>query len=346
MPSSKRSTKAKARRRSSPSGAYAPVAAVVRRGRRFLVTGHQNPEGDALGSTLGLVLGLRSLGKEAVAYNGDGVPHLLRFLPGAEGVVRTIPEGRWDALFVVDSGDPALLSEEMRSLIARRDFPLVVLDHHLTNVKYGDVNVVETRAAATGELVTRVLGALGVKLDRAMALNLLAAVVVDTGGFRYSNTTPETLRAAAELVAAGADPWAISQALQERQREGRIRLIGEALRSLELDPTGRIASIRILAEDFRRTGTNKEDTEDIINFPRSIEGVEVAVLFRQEGPRDFKVSFRSRGTVNVAAVAESFGGGGHHNASGCRLEGNLEEVRRRILEATTRAAAKALPSPR
>jgi len=308
----------------------------------FCVSTHINPEGDALGSAIGLALALRSAGKEADVVLRDPVPAYLDFLP-FQGVVSQHPAlpRAYDVLAVVDCGDL-----ERTGLFTQAPPPVkavVNIDHHMTNREFGTVNWIVPDATASGQMVYELIQAWGVPLSRDIAVCLYTTLLTETGCFRYSNTTPGTFRIAADLLECGVDSAKVARALYERSSPGRLQLLGEVLRGLGRHPNGKIAWVTVTQALFRATGTSPEDTEDMVNYPRSLNGVEVAVLFRELSSTQYKISLRSQGRVNVAAIAEGFGGGGHRNAAGCVAQGDLESVRARVLSAVEAATAREAP---
>lgn len=313
------------------------ICRVFREKRRFLVACHENPEGDAIGSELALALALRGMGKSVTVLNADPVPGNLAFLPGADGVVAEADGSRFDVAVVLDCGSPERTGRVMTEL--RKPPILVNIDHHRTNGDCGEYCLVDPEAAATGLLVHRVLSAMGVEIGYDVAVNIYVAVLTDTGSFHYANSSPEAFRVAGEMVLRGIDPWAVAEKVYETRSAGRLRLLGRVLDSLEIEGGGKIASVTTMRKDLSDFGARKDDLEGFINYPRSVKGVEVAVSFREEGSGEFRVSFRSKGRVDVSAVALEFGGGGHRNAAGCTVRGTLPEVKRKVygaLEAALR----------
>jgi len=313
------------------------ICRVFRERDRFLIACHENPEGDAIGSELALALALRKTGKTATVINSDPVPETLRFLPGADTVRYEGDGARYDVAVIVDCGSPERTGRIGAEL--RKCPETVNIDHHVTNGRHGDYCLVDPEAAATGVLIYRILKAMGIPVDRSIAVNLYVAVLTDTGSFRYSNTNPEAFEVAGEMVRRGADPWSVSKQVYETQSRERIGLLGRVLSTLEFAGNGRIAAITTLRKDLEAFRLNKDSLEGFINYPRSIAGVEVAVAFREEGDGGIRVSLRSKGRVDVSRVASAFDGGGHRNASGCTVRGTLPEAKRRVFE----ALAKALP---
>jgi phosphoesterase RecJ-like protein len=307
-----------------------------------LISVHRNPDGDALGSQLALLRALEMLGKRAAVHNLDPVPEIYRFLPGAERITsgREV-SGAYDAFVVLDSDPP-------RTGLFNGGYPsrtLINIDHHVTNPREWPLTWLDADATATGEMIYRLVRRLGAPLDRDLALCLYTAIFTDTGSFRYSNTTPESMRIAATLLDAGADPWLVTENVYESFAYRRIRLLGHVLAGIERTPDGSCAWVVVSDDLYRLTGTSAEDTDNFVNFVRSVKGVEVAVLFRQTGPEQYKVSLRSKGRVDLTGLARSLGGGGHRNAAGGVLDGTYASVRDRVIAAASEQIRKQFPIP-
>ncbi len=301
------------------------LLSTLRRGNRFLLTSHANPDGDAIGSELGLARILRAQGKSAVIWNRDPTPGLYKPLPGSDRIhVGTEPPAGFPELFdgviVLEcpSPDRTGLEDFLDQL------PILNIDHHMGNQHYGQVNWIDSAAPAVGEMVYRLAQGMKFALDEQTATCLFLTLVTDTGGFRFSNATDAAFESAAQLVREGARPEQVSQWLYESRSLASIRLLAEMLSSLELHHDGRIASVYITQEMFERAGATESDSEGLTDYPRSIAGVQAAILMRERKPGLYKASLRSRGEVDVQQVARQHGGGGHRNAAGCELEGDLE----------------------
>ncbi len=314
----------------------------IHEGRRFLVASHVNPEGDAVGSLLGLTLALRSLGKDVTPYLEDPVPGVYRFLPGADTIVHDLTgRGPFDSVFAVDCG----MKDRLGKALGAFDHGglLINLDHHATNNRYGDINVVDAEASATGEVIYDLCMAGGIEITRDTAVNLYVAIHTDTGSFRYSCTTASSLVKAGELVKLGVDPGEISMRVYENYPAVRFRLLALVLATLDVIDLGGeadggdIATLFVTSEMFRETGADVDNADGFVNYARSIEGVEVGALFRECPGGEFKVSLRSKSYMDVGAVAMALGGGGHARAAGCTLKGSLEEVKERVLGAVRKA---------
>ena len=304
----------------------------LQRGERFLLTGHRNPDGDSIGSGLALVRMLESMGKKALVWNRDPTPSLYLPLPGSENIVTgpTPPKGfpeafDYSVILECPTLDRTGLEDSLRLL------PLLNIDHHLGNDGYGVASWVDSDAPSLGEMLSRLAQALHLRLDAETATCLYLTLVTDTGGFRFSNASSSAFQAAADLVKAGALPEVVAGWLYESRSESAVRLLGEMLSSLQVYGEGAVASAVISEVMFTRAGADASDTEGLVDYPRSIRGVQKVALLRQVGSDCWKISLRSSGTYNVQQVAESYGGGGHRNAAGCLLEGNLDSVRQRIV---------------
>lgn len=309
---------------------------------RVLVTCHRNPDGDALGSELGLAELAGRLGVEVVVANRDRTPANLSHLPGIERiqVVDDLPQQFPDGFDLVVTVECPQLSRTGFEGLSR--LPILNIDHHPDNPGYGVVNFLDPESPAVGEMVWRMFGEAGLVPSPEAATNLFVALSTDTGDFRFSNATGRAFRTAAEMVDAGAQPPIVANWIHNNRSLASVRLLGEALRSLRILCGGRLALISADQEAFERAGAGSEDTEEIVNVPRSVTGVEAVAYFKQWEPGLVRVSLRSRGDVNVRAVAERFGGGGHHNAAGCTVEGELAEVEKRVAAAVAGALGEGL----
>lgn len=308
------------------------IVAALQAAPSVAVLAHVHPEGDAIGATLAASLALREAGKLTGAYNADPLPPGLRHLPGATELKHEVPIARPYACYLVlDTSD----LERTGGLLAGRLAEAVVLnvDHHPGNTRFGDLNWVEVEASSAGEMVYQILRRGGFPISTAVATNLYAAILTDTGSFRYGNATPQALRTAADLVEGGAAPEEISAGLYGNHDPREWQLLSEALSSLQVSADGRLAWIRVTRAAQARAGLGLEATEEFINYPRAVCGVQVAVAFKEVSPDLVKVSFRSRGALDVAKLAGQLGGGGHRNAAGCTLRGSLANVEAQVLAA-------------
>ncbi len=323
----------------------------LRDAKNLVLATHINPEGDALGSTLALSMALERLNKHTLLFDRDRVPEFYRYLPGVErfrnldfnSLLKDFQasHGSIDAIILLDCNTPERADIEIPEGIS-----LVIIDHHEIpgGTKSGPEPLIwiDPTAPATGMMVYKLIKALGVELDYEMALNLYTAIAVDTGTFRYSNTSSEVLQVASELLQLGVRPERVSEALYDNWSINRFRLLINSLSTLEVDDSvGGEVTVAIIYVDegmFKETGTSEEDTENFSSFPRMIKDVKVSVFLRQIGPSKWKASLRSKGLINVASVARRFGGGGHRNAAGFFIDGELEDIKRRIKEAINEMA--------
>ncbi|RII27270.1 MAG: DHH family phosphoesterase [Geobacter sp.] len=294
----------------------------------FLITTHENPDGDAVGSSLALANYLRRLGKDVTVHYCDPVPDIYRFLPQSDTVLSSIPDRDFDICFVLDVGEFRRAGKQIAGF--KRIGKFINIDHHLSCEEFGALNLIDSEACATGALIYRIMKAAGQDVDYDTALCIYTAIITDTGSFRYSNSNPEAFAVAGEMIARGVNAWFIAEQLYESQPSQRLELLALALATLEVSASGDLAAIAVTLDMYRKTGTNAELTDGFVNYPRSIRGVEVAVFFREIEPGFYKVGFRSKGKVDVSSLAANFGGGGHHNAAGCNMSGTLDEVKQTV----------------
>lgn len=304
------------------------VVELIDRKDRFVITSHVRPDGDGLGSGLALYWMLLSLGKNAAVVLKDPVPAAYTLLPGSERVaVRADITDNYDAAFVIECSDV-----ERPGLPGLKDQFVVNIDHHSTTRPFGNINWIDSTSAAVGEMIYNLCKALGVEVTREIAECIYTALLTDTGSFHFSNTTERTLKIASELVRRGAQPARISQALFYSYPFSRVRLLGMVLSTIQRDESGRIAWIKMDRDMLEAAGACEEDADGIVNHALSVAEVEAVAFFKELSHQVYRISLRSKGKKNVAKVAESFGGGGHRNAAGCRVDGDFDDVKRRIIE--------------
>jgi phosphoesterase RecJ-like protein len=316
------------------------VIAVLQEKKTFLIVGHVNPEGDAIGSAVALALALRNMGKKAEVINRDPLPRQLDFL-SYQGIFsqRSSITEAVDVMVVVDCGDLKRTGffEEGPPPIGI----LVNIDHHITNPRFGDVHWVVPEATATGEMVYDLLKRMQVRITPPIATALYTALLSDTGAFRYANTNGKSLRIGAELIESGAEPAIIARGLFEILRPEKLKLLGDVLAHMGLSADKKVAWLEVTQAQLEKTNTIEADTEDFIDYPRLIKGVEAAVFFREVNSRQYKISLRSEGKVDVSALAMQWGGGGHRNAAGCTIAGSGEEIKKRVLSSIQEAVSAA-----
>ncbi len=315
--------------------AFRVLLPLLRDNDSFLVTSHARPDGDAIGSALGVTHLLRSMGKTVTVAFADPIPRPFTSLPGADSIVHRQPEKRAEVALVLECD-----SVERTGFDFLAGDLMVNIDHHQSGSNYAAVNWIDAQAPAVGAMIYELAVASGVPLTPALAGCLYAAVLTDTVGFTLPTTTSETFDLARHLLELGADASAISDAVYFSQRESKLRLLGAALRGLQIH--GPVAWSAVTRADMDATGAGTEDTEGIVQHLISVEGVRAAALLRElPDGQHMRASLRSKGLVNVAQVAESFGGGGHRNASGCTVNGPLHEAARLVEDALQTACLHA-----
>jgi len=292
---------------------------------RFLLTSHARPDGDAVGSALACCQILREMGKQADVVLRDGVPRIYRPLPFADRVLQSeAVNGNYQAAILLECD-----SIQRTRLQGLESQYLINIDHHLSGQPFAHLNWIDPTAVATAELIYRLAREAGVKISPQVATCLYTAVLTDTGSFMYEGTNEHTFALARELVLAGADPARCARNIYFGHSTAKMRLLGAALSHLHLE--GQLAWIAVTQQQMEECGAIEEDCEGLVNYVLSIQDVQVAVFFRQLPDGRFRVSLRSKGETNVAAVAQHFGGGGHECASGCAVDGPIEVAVERIL---------------
>lgn len=311
------------------------VAAVIDSSDSFVITCHVRPDGDAMGSILALGLALRDTGRDVIIYTEEPPPDRLAFMPGSELTVSdlsSLPEKF--TLVVLDCNEPARIGNHSDELLDKAS-GIVILDHHLTkgpdwNGKIS-ASYIEPGVFAAGAIIYWLLEELGWPVSEAVASNIYAAILSDTGCFRHSNTTEAAFSMAAKMVSYGADPYMIASSLYENYPLTRQQLLGLSLRTLELRGHGRIGLMQVTPEMFRTCGANESDTDDFVGYVRAIGAVEVAIFIKEAHEGQVYVSMRSKSFYNVAELAQKFGGGGHARAAGFHMAASASEVRGLLL---------------
>lgn len=296
---------------------------------QFYLISHMLPDGDSIGSLLGMGLGLRSIGKEVTLLTPGHIPNKYKFLAGSGTVYHNgsidYPER---AVIVLDSSDPDRLGLFKDSVMQSR--MIINIDHHVTNQRFGHLNYVDDTASATGEIVFSLLRELDVKIDYYLAEALYVAISADTGSFKYENTTSQTHKVVSALLETGINPGVISQKIFDERPYTYYIMLKEALSTLEFYEN-RTVAVMTLSKDIReRSGATTDDLEGIVNFSRNIEGIELGILFYVESDNDVKVGFRSR-SLDASELAGRLNGGGHIRAAGCRMQGDYELVKERVM---------------
>ncbi len=294
---------------------------------KFAITSHLRPDGDSLGSSLGLYWLLRALDKDVEVIMRDPVPHAYQKLPGADDVkVTPAADNSYDGVFVIECSDIA--RPGLRDL--EKQF-VVNIDHHATTALFGKINWIDSTASACGEMIYNLAKALGVRVTKEIAECCYTALITDTGSFHYSNTTERTFKVASELLRTGVKPAKTAEAVFASYPWSRIQLMGAVLSTARRDSTGRVALLRHSLEMQHSAEASDEDADGFVNYPLTVGEVEAVAMLKECELGVYRTSLRSKGEVNVAKVAEKFGGGGHRNAAGCTLRGTWEEAEEKII---------------
>lgn len=313
------------------------VVELIEAKRRFAITSHIRPDGDSLGSSLGLYWLLRALDKEVEVIMRDPVPHSYRQLPGANEVrVTPAVEPSYHAVFVIECSDitrPGLIDLEKQLVVN--------IDHHSTTALFGSINWIDSTASAVGEMIYNLCKATGVRVTKEIAECVYTALITDTGSFHYSNTTERTFKVASELVRTGVKPAKTAEAVFASYPWSRIQLMGAVLSTARRDESGRVACMRQTLEMQRQAHASDEDADGFVNYPLTVGEVEAVAMLKECEAGTYRTSLRSKGDVNVAKVAEKFGGGGHRNAAGCTLKGSWEEAETVIIALLQEAVQRA-----
>ena len=308
------------------------IIKAINEGHNFLITAHIRLDGDALGSELALYLMLKEMGKKAVVYNKDHTPERYQFLPAAHNITHSISNiEQYDTGFVLDCSDLTRVGDEADNIGKIKK--LINIDHHVSNNGFCALKMLDAKASSTGELLFRLMREMRVKLSKDICTNLYAAIITDTGSFRYSSTTKETFFASGILVGEGANPQRIAENIYESDSPARLKLLAKALSTLSLDLESKVGSMVVTQKDLMEAGAAWEHTEGFVDIPRTVKGIEVSVLYTQRGENNFKLSLRSKAKFNVEKVARKFGGGGHIHASSCWMKGDIETIKSQIIEA-------------
>ncbi|MEZ5344079.1 MAG: bifunctional oligoribonuclease/PAP phosphatase NrnA [Pyrinomonadaceae bacterium] len=303
------------------------VVELIENKETFAITTHVRPDGDGVGSSLGLLWLLRSLGKNAEIIVRDGIPNSYSRLPGVDEI-RIIDQidKEYDAVFVIECSD--IERPGIKGLSGQF---IVNIDHHTTCEHFGDINWIDATASAVGEMIYNLCKAIGGRVSEEIAECIYLAIVTDTGSFHFPNTTERTLKVASELVKVGVKPSRISEAVYSSYSWSRIALMQSVIATVKRDPSGRVASMRQTLSMVEEAGSVDGDNNGFVNIPLTAKEVEAVVYMREVQPGAYRVSLRSKGDLDVAKVAEVFGGGGHKNAAGCRVVGDWDAREREIV---------------
>jgi phosphoesterase RecJ-like protein len=300
----------------------------IDKGDRFLITTHIDPDGDALGSAFSLYYALEALGKTVNVFLKDPIPYMYEFLPKPLQMTHELPTDQYDVIFVLDCGNLYRVGEGFERLKGMGAF--INIDHHMTNETFGVVNMIDEGASSTAEILYGLFRTLKISITSDMAINIYTAIVTDTGSFRYENTGSKAFLICEEMTKLGVKPAYVSQKVYENHPKERFWLIGLVFSTMETCCQDRVAVACVTEEMFKKTGTDKDYADGLVELIRGIKGVEAAVLIREINKQRYKISMRSKGLVDVASICGSFGGGGHKNAAGCSIDGTLEEVKNKL----------------
>ena len=311
----------------------------LQRSRTVLLASHTHPDGDAIGSLLAIGLAIKALNIDVQMYNESPIPAVYRFLPSVGAIHQHIDLGRpFDTVVVLDCGDLDRVGTIARQIVQA---PMIInIDHHVTNSRFGHLQLIDAGACATAEIVYRLISQLPVAIDKAMATAIYTGILTDTGSFRFSNTNGAAFAICAQMIEKGANAYEVAQHVYGTYSLGRIKLLNLALDSLELSANGRLSVMTLTQRMLTETRTQAEDIDGIINYARRIQDVKVAALIHELGDKErgyipgrtqYHVSLRSDDSVDVAEIAARFGGGGHTNAAGFSRESTLAELKSEIM---------------
>ncbi|MFL6591072.1 MAG: DHH family phosphoesterase [Chthoniobacterales bacterium] len=311
---------------------FEEIGALLRSQESFAVLSHVRPDGDALGSQLGLGLSLAKLGKTVMVRNEDGLLEKYNFLPGGEYLQTPLSAPRdFDVAIALDTATQARLGTATELVRSAKTW--VNIDHHPSNPRYGDLVYIDSNAPATGQILFELITSQGLPMDAAIAENLFVAISTDTGSFQYPNTTARTFEIGAELLRYGVNVGGVSQLIYENYPRRRAELLRELLGTMRFDGHGKVASFSLTLATAAKLGAKPEDNEGLIDHIRAIQGVVVAVFFEELADEKVRVSMRSKSdAADVCAICEKFGGGGHKLAAGARVRGSLADVEQRVMK--------------
>jgi len=311
----------------------------LKNSNHLLLATHTNPDGDAIGSLIAMGLSLEALNKRITLYNESPLPAMYRFLPSVDRVVgRVQTADRYDTAIILDCSELERIGQAVSRV---RQIPTIInIDHHITNTSFGDYQLIETTASSTAEILYRLIKKMAIPLNRDIATLIYTGILTDTGSFRFSNTNQAAFTICEEMIRLGVNPYDIAKHVYGTYSLGRIKLLNLALDSIEISKNSKLSMMTLTRKMFKKTGTQAEDVDGMINYARRIEDVKVAVLIQQDpngteksaNPNLFHVSLRSDGTIDVAEIASAFGGGGHPNAAGFSIESALSDLKLKMFD--------------
>lgn len=309
---------------------YPDIISKIKESRKIAIMSHIMPDGDNVGSSLALYNALEKSGKDVAFILDDDIPKVYKFLKSSDKVQRPGKYEIFDAVISLDCGDTDRLGKSR--LYLENNF-IINIDHHISNNEFGNLNLVDANASATGEIIYHLIKLLGIDIDKEISECLYTAIVTDTGQFQYSNTNSLTHQIAGDLIKNGVDVTLMFERIYQNNSKEKVILMKQALNSLEFYHNDRISCLSITLEQMKEANAMDEDSDGIINLARDIECVEAAVFLKELEPGKIKVGLRSKKVVDVAAVSLQFGGGGHVHAAGCTLHGTIDEVKKVIIDA-------------
>ncbi|MEW6686930.1 MAG: bifunctional oligoribonuclease/PAP phosphatase NrnA [Candidatus Edwardsbacteria bacterium] len=311
---------------------FAEIIKVIKENQYFLITSHIDPDGDCIGAQLALCSLLKKLKKKVEVVNQDRIPERYRFLPGSENIQsRTSGQIDFTCAFVLDTAGLDRIGNVQRTIIPN-GMVIINIDHHQSNDLFGNYSYVDSEASSTCELLYLLMTEMSERIGKERATLLYTGIMTDTGGLRFANTTARVFRICSSLVKEGASPAFIADQVYAQRNPKVMKLLGEVLTSLEVDETGNIGSLVLKRETYRRLGVNLSECEEFVNYAISVNGVKVGIFFREQEDGKIRVSLRSREAIDVNQIAAVFGGGGHYQAAGCKMEGELLAVKQKVLE--------------
>lgn len=299
--------------------------------KRFLITTHVYPDGDAIGSQIALCILLKRMGKEVALINSFPLPARYKFLPNSELIKHNVTLPDSEVAFVLDVGSKGRLGN-MRDHINNIK-TVINIDHHLGNDCFGIINWIDSRMSSVGEQIFYLYKYMKLEIRKPEAICLYTAIVTDTGSFQYSNTSAETHLVISELLETGIDHTNICNQIYKNIPVSKLKLLQLALETLSFDAKGKIGYMFITSDMYTKACATEEDSEEIVEYARNVEGVEVGILFKQHSKGNIKISFRSRSKIDVRKIVSKFGGGGHHNAAACTINGELSSVLKKVVRA-------------
>ncbi|MEA1901862.1 MAG: bifunctional oligoribonuclease/PAP phosphatase NrnA [Thermodesulfobacteriota bacterium] len=310
----------------------------LKNSNHIIIASHKDPDGDAIGSLIAMGLALEALNKNITLYNESFIPSAYRFLPSVERIVRQIKEtNTYDTAIILDCADFQRIGK-LSSVISK--IPVIInIDHHITNTRFGNFNLIDTSACAATVIIYNLLKEMALPINSAIATSIYTGILTDTGSFRFANTNKSAFAICEKMVEAGVDPYNVALPIYGRYSFGQIKLLSMALESIEISDNGKMSMMILTKNMIDETGTRPEDIHGLINYAKSIENVKVAALIHElsngkgvsKKPENYHVSLRSDGTVDVAMIAGSFGGGGHYRAAGFNIESTLSDIKTQML---------------